>query len=606
MKLKSIYIKNFKGIDEMNVAVSDGGVKISGRNGSGKTTIADAFFWAMTGRNYAGMTDGKGGFKVQNINAAEPADAMVEIEFADGTRFGKTLTSKGKLQYSVNGVEFQAKEYDAYIAENIAADVALLSNPNHFAGLSWQDQRALVSALAPVQLAELTSNAELVAEMTTKDIETWRKSVKKSIETAKAGIAKTDTEIQTIAGLMPDIAGVDEAKTKIAEIDTEIARLQGDMQNAMSNDADAVKLANMRVEIQKFINENKAKINTLESDKNAVESELHTEFAASQRAIDDVDAEIKRKESAVADLRKRFDQRAAEMYPDDGDEIRCPLNKEHNCADAVLSEIVKNNKRNIIAKFYEQKEADLNAIESDGKLLNAQIAEKKEQRAQLIQQRDAKHRELNEKAGKLIEKIETIRKSLNDKYIEMQSEVDKFAADIEKSDATAGIQVVKNKIAELSARRDELTEIVSRKKLADKYAADIESKKAEIENIKKEMENAMAKLSEGEGLIDAHAAEIERRVNAMFDNVKFQMFETLKNGTRQNACTIAIGGVPYGRGANNAAEVNAGIEICAAFQNHFNIDMPIFVDNAESVNEINGRGRQVVALYVNTEPISIQ
>lgn len=605
MKLNKITIRHFKGIAEMTVDVPANGVLIQGRNASGKTTIADAFFWAMTGRNYAGLTDGKGGFKVAPINTQ--LDTTVEIEFSDGTRFAKTLTAKGKLEYYVNGNEFQAREYDSYIAENIAADVALMCNPNRFANMPWQDQRGLISALAPVNMNELTQNTELVSEITTKDIETWRKSTKKAIETSKADIQKTNTEIATLTGQMPDLSIIPEVKNDIAIIDQKIKNLNQEINDITVSDTNGARLAQMRADIQEFVNNNKSAISDMESEKMDLERRLHRTFADYQNEIDRLNQDIKNNETQLVTLRSRFDDRARGMYPDnDGDVVRCPLNKEHCCADAVLTEIVNNNKRDIIAKWYQQKEADLNAIENEGKLLNAKTAELKEKLSETIARRDEFHKTQNAKIAEIAQKIETRRNNLNAEYTEKQNELHKLESDVRDSDSSGIIQHKRDEIASLNEARDTKILILANEKTAERLTADIEKKNTLLKTQIETLESLMAKFAEGENLIDAHAAETEKRVNDMFTQCQFQMFETLKNGTRQNACTITIGGVPYGRGANRAAEVNAAVEICNVFQKHFDLDLPIFVDNAESINNIvNPGNRQLVELHVNGNDLTI-
>ena len=50
MKIISIRMENFKGEQGREIIANGENVTISGRNGTGKSTIADAYFWAMTGK----------------------------------------------------------------------------------------------------------------------------------------------------------------------------------------------------------------------------------------------------------------------------------------------------------------------------------------------------------------------------------------------------------------------------------------------------------------------------------------------------------------------------------------------------------------------------
>ena len=57
IKLQSLYIHNFKGCRERKIDFSDSVTSISGANGTGKTTIYDAFLWLLFGTNSVGMSD---------------------------------------------------------------------------------------------------------------------------------------------------------------------------------------------------------------------------------------------------------------------------------------------------------------------------------------------------------------------------------------------------------------------------------------------------------------------------------------------------------------------------------------------------------------------
>ena len=53
--------------------------------------------------------------------------------------------------------------------------------------------------------------------------------------------------------------------------------------------------------------------------------------------------------------------------------------------------------------------------------------------------------------------------------------------------------------------------------------------------------------------------------------------------------------------ANNAARINAGLDIIKVLSEHYKMSMPVFVDNAESVTSLNSEGLQVVRLVVSDD-----
>lgn len=75
---------------------------------------------------------------------------------------------------------------------------------------------------------------------------------------------------------------------------------------------------------------------------------------------------------------------------------------------------------------------------------------------------------------------------------------------------------------------------------------------------------------------------IEDAINSKFEFVKFKMFETLINGTVKEICEPMIDGVPYDDGLNRGAKFKAALDILRTLQKFYSIELPIFIDDAES------------------------
>ena len=98
---------------------------------------------------------------------------------------------------------------------------------------------------------------------------------------------------------------------------------------------------------------------------------------------------------------------------------------------------------------------------------------------------------------------------------------------------------------------------------------------------------------------------IEKDINAKFDKVSFSMFKTnITTGEIVPCCQTLVEGVDY-YSANNAGQINAGLEIIKVLSNHYGIKLPVFVDNAEGVNELIEMDTQLIELVVTTEPLAI-
>jgi len=94
---------------------------------------------------------------------------------------------------------------------------------------------------------------------------------------------------------------------------------------------------------------------------------------------------------------------------------------------------------------------------------------------------------------------------------------------------------------------------------------------------------------------------LEESVNALFPTVRWKLFDVQINGGIADTCECMVGGVPF-PDANNAARINAGIEIASVLAEHYLVSLPCWVDNAEAVNELRGTGGQMIALVVSDDP----
>jgi hypothetical protein len=105
--------------------------------------------------------------------------------------------------------------------------------------------------------------------------------------------------------------------------------------------------------------------------------------------------------------------------------------------------------------------------------------------------------------------------------------------------------------------------------------------------------------------IRAKVALITDSINRRFRAVRFRLFLEQINGGLKEDCEVmvpSVGGslVPY-FSANNAARINASLEIIDALGSDWGERMPVMVDNAESVTRLNPIGAQVIRLVVSAD-----
>lgn len=78
------------------------------------------------------------------------------------------------------------------------------------------------------------------------------------------------------------------------------------------------------------------------------------------------------------------------------------------------------------------------------------------------------------------------------------------------------------------------------------------------------------------------------------------MFDTQINGGLVETCETLVNGVPYSD-VNNAGKINAGMDIIATLMEYYGVKAPIFVDNAESINDLYDLDTQIIRLVVSRD-----
>jgi hypothetical protein len=257
--------------------------------------------------------------------------------------------------------------------------------------------------------------------------------------------------------------------------------------------------------------------------------------------------------------------------------------------------------------FYEQRDAEAAAYQSKGKALKAKADQAEEQiksyqtsineAKKSIQEKEEQIKKLREIADQDIPQVIPLE---DDTYTDLLAALKKAEADA-KSNASSG--TAEALLAEKKILQESLAGYDA--KLASR--AQHEAAVKRIEQLKAKEKELAAQQVEQERLINLiekfisyKAGLIEEKINAMFPTARFRLFETQINGGIVDCCDCMIGGVPYAD-ANNAARINAGLEIIDVISRAGGITAPIFIDNRESVNQLYDTDAQIINLVVTKD-----
>lgn len=691
LKIKSLTLVNFKGMRNVTVDFGDGVTAISGRNGTGKTTIADGFAWLLWGKDSEGNSDTKFGIKTNDENGNYIPDLEHEVSGsfdAIDTETGEVTavelrrvyveewqTPKGSTErilkghhtdYFYNGVPLKTKtEYDAKVAALIPEDLfKVITDPYYFLTLHWKAQREYLLRMAgTISDSDIAANraefAELLRRVTGKSMEEYKKEIAARRAKIEAQLEKIPTrkdEVTRNTPVAPDYAALEAEK---AQIQADLA----DIDAAATSAAEANRVAYERAaRIQGEINakrtaQNQALYNAKEAARKAAyeanraaddaardlaqveQSEANeTNYYNREKAVitASIATEKRRKEEAereVAALRTRWDAVNNEQFQEKtyqaAGPLLCPI-FGHQCADpsavnrhqcdaAAAAEAFKKRQDDERAAFYANQTARLDAMDIEGQELNKRIAQHNAEIARLTQDAATLETKHTDAVQDYATKKEALKKVIADNprvstdpqidtqtlpgWVALQQEIDRLTADLTAATApTYGMETAypSAKKTQLNAR---LSEIDQKLGLRSTIEAN-ERRIAELDKEAATLAQEKAGLQIEEDLIDDFVkdrmAEVERRVNGLFDGVEFRMYKNLVNGEKEPDCVAYIGGVRY-QDKNHAGQINAGLAVINALCAFHGVTAPIFVDNAESVNTFIPVNSQLITLSVSTE-----
>lgn len=691
LRIKSLTLVNFKGMRNVTVDFGDGVTAISGRNGTGKTTIADGFAWLLWGKDSEGNSDTKFGIKTNDENGNYIPDLEHEVSGsfdAIDTETGETTavelrrvyveewqTPKGSTErilkghhtdYFYNGVPLKTKtEYDAKVAALIPEDLfKVITDPYYFLTLHWKAQREYLLRMAgTISDSDIAANraefAELLRRVTGKSMEEYKKEIAARRAKIEAQLEKIPTRKDEVTRNTPvapdyaaleaekvqiqaDLADIDAAATSAAEANRvayeRAARIQGDI-NAKRTEQNQI-IYNAKESARKAAYETNRVADDAARDLAQVEqSEANeTNYYNREKAVitASIATEKRRKEVAereVAALRTRWDAVNNEQFQEKtyqaAGPLLCPI-FGHQCADpsavnrhqcdaAAAAEAFKKRQDDERAAFYANQTARLDAMDIEGQELNKRIAQHNAEIARLTQDAATLETKHTDAVQDYATKKEALKKVIADNprvstdpqidtqtlpgWVALQQEIDRLTADLtaatapEQQTATADHATKK---AQLNGRLSGIDQKLG-------LRSTIEANERRIVELDKEaatLAQEKAGLQIEEDLIDDFVkdrmAEVERRVNGLFDGVEFRMYKNLVNGEKEPDCVAYIGGVRY-QDKNHAGQINAGLAVINALCAFHGVTAPIFVDNAESVNTFIPVNSQLITLSVSTE-----
>lgn len=634
--LKGLYLKNFKGIKELDIDF----VKVTnifGDNGTGKTSIFDAFTWLLFDKD----SQDRSKFDVQPLDKSNNVVHMLETEVTavleiDGVKTAlkkvleeKWVKPKGKPETELKGVttayyidEVPKKqgEYKKAINDIIQEDIfKLLTNPMYFStNLKWQDRKKVLM--------------DIIGDFTDEDVIAYKKDLSplrellgnKNIDELKKSIAASKKKLVKDKETIPP--RVDECSRSIrSDIDFD---MQESNKKAIVSEIKAVDekiLDSSKVDNE--ILEKRKKLYGLKSNLNSIEftlkakaqeplKELNQQLREVERNIYDVQSKagrtldklklkedsIPKIENLIADLKKEWYKVDDEALKFNENEFICPTCKrpfEAADIEAKKQEVTENfnqykaERKEQINQKGKAKTNELNALNQEFEQLKSDYEVYSGQVTELLVRKDSLDKQITEFKPNLDF-------SDDQEYQELKNEISGIEAELNKpSDTSSIVEELKHKKSNLEIELDGINNLLAFKEQNVTLTARI----VELQAKEKSLAQQIADLEKQEFLCDDFIKTkielLESSINSKFKYVKFRFFKQQVNGGIEEDCEPIVNGVPFNTNLNSAAKVNAGLDIINTLSQHYGINAPIFVDNKESVTKLIDTDSQLVNLVVS-------
>ncbi len=635
IKIFSLKLKNFKGIKELKIDFNCQNTNIYGANATGKTTIFDAFKWLFFDKDSSDRKD----FNIKTLdNNNNPihfleheVEAILVIDGVDMT-FKKVLQEKWikkrgesdrefsghETNYWIDEVPVKKKDYEEKINSLIPESLfKLITDPSYFNNqLKWTERRELLINISGANISDdeiLDSKEEfkiLKDNLEGRSIDDYKKVVQAKIKDLNKEKETIPVRIDELTNTLITEHDIDYKKVEEQkeEYNKQLNNIELEMTDIQTKAKENMRIADQLAIAKKELADFKLKKETeysqkystdlinLQNEKKVIENTIRLNQEEDSDRLLKIQLDQKRKE----ELYKKWDEVSKTTLEFDPNSFICPTCKREYETD----------KKEEIKKQFEDnlnlhKRSEQEAINREGQTINIRLDENTKAREKIQQELpklDNKLEEINTKIAE-IEKAKETDNSFDvtslPEYSNKIKEIEELEEKV-KNLTNGDISYLQNKKAEIIEEINKLNKTLNERDTQEKTKQRIEELQTSEEDISNKIQELEGQQYALEEFTKTKVELLENAINSKFELVKFRLFDTQINGGLIECCDTLVNGVPY-TDVNNAHKILAGLDIINTLIKFYNTSAPIFIDNRESINEIDYIGTQIISLVVTTD-----
>lgn len=642
IKFKKIRIRNFRGLVSFEANLEGRSVRISGANGLGKSSVADAITWVLFGKDSRRRT----AFPIDPVDdegrIIHNLDVSVELEMLiDGQpttlrrrRQEKWVQKRGMTREQfdghqttcyIDGRPLPSSDFSSHVDTIVKEELfRALTTPDYFPSLPMDQQyRLLVKIVGTRTLAEIAAKDEealkVVDELGQRSIDQYRQGLSYDLQRTRKELETIPVRLSEVQGFIEQVKakgadgktaqrhakGIEE---KLRQVTQEIDSMAGVVraENARYNDQRAYiqQLRQQRAAIEDRIEKQNREARTLHQSlvckaKEELEAteERHT---AAKTMLGLHERRLKDLEQQLTDFRSRWEEVERLSFSWNAEEAVCPT-----CGQPLPQDQAEQKRVEAEMRFNERKMKQQDALDEEGKKLAASKQRLQDLSAAAREEMATAERLMPEARERLskaeAEPIEQADYHDAADWQRLSSEIDQRMKELEQTtQAQEPPQLAALRTEEEGYRKELrlLQQTIDRSKQIDEYIRREKELQKQRTTLSGEVAWMQTRLEAAERLQLMEANDLQKRVNDLFPSVRFRLSRELLNGREVGHCELSVDGVPYS-GLSTSERINAGLELINALARHYNIVAPIVIDNAEAVNKVAPTLGQQILLEVS-------
>ena len=642
IKFKKIRIRNFRGLVSFDVNLEGRSVRISGANGLGKSSVADAITWVLFGKDSRRRT----AFPIDPVDDAgriiHNLDVSVELEMLiDGQpttlrrrRQEKWVQKRGMTTEQLDGHQttcyidgrpLPSSDFSSHVDTIVKEELfRALTTPDYFPSLPMDQQyRLLVKIVGTRTLAEIAAKDEealkVVDELGQRSLDQYRQGLSYDLQRTRKEQELIPVRLSEVQGFIEQVKakGADgktaqrHAKAieeKLRQVTQEIDSMAGVVraENARYNDQRAYiqQLRQQRAAIEDRVEKQNREARTLHQSlvckaKEELEA-LEERHTAAQTMLGLHERRLKDLEQQLVEFRRRWEEVERQQFSWNAEEAVCPT-----CGQPLPQDQAEQKRVDAEMRFNERKMRQQDALDEEGKKLAASKQRLQDLSAAARQEMYEAERltpEARERLSKAeAEPIEQADYHDASDWQRLTAEIDQRVKELEQTtQAQEPPQLAALRTEEEGYRKELrlLEQTIDRSKQIDEYVRREKELQAQRTALSSDVARMQTCLEAAERLQLMEANDLQQRVNELFPSVRFRLSRELLNGREVGHCEISVGGVPYS-GLSTSERINAGLQLINALARHYRIVAPIVIDNAEAVNQVAPTLGQQILLEVS-------